>query len=108
MYSDATIWLIILGLGLGSWCLRFSFLGLLGDRDLPPWALRHLRYTAVAIIPGLIAPMVVFPNGIDAPTDPIRLGIACATLLVGVWTRSIFAGLATGFTLWVLNLVLLD
>ncbi|MEM6277414.1 MAG: AzlD domain-containing protein, partial [Pseudomonadota bacterium] len=44
------IWVVILGLGLGSFAMRFSFLGLIGDRNLPPWVLRHLRYTAVAVL----------------------------------------------------------
>ena len=48
-YSDGNIWFIIIALGIGTFLIRFSFLGLIGARDLPEWILRHLRYTPVGI-----------------------------------------------------------
>ncbi|HID66820.1 MAG TPA: AzlD domain-containing protein, partial [Roseibacterium sp.] len=47
-WSAGQIWLIIIVLGLATFAIRFSFLGLIGDRKLPDWMLRHLRYTPVA------------------------------------------------------------
>jgi branched-subunit amino acid transport protein len=72
-YSTAQIWAIILALALGTFALRYSFLGLIGRRRLPEWALRHLRYTPVAVLPGLIAPLVLFPAATDGQPDPARL-----------------------------------
>lgn len=46
------IWAVILGLGLGTYAIRLSFLGLIGNRPLPPMLLRFLRYTPMAVIPG--------------------------------------------------------
>ena len=46
------VWTIIAALAVGTYFIRWSFLGLLGDRELPEWAVRHLRYTAVAVLPG--------------------------------------------------------
>ena len=37
MPGDATIWLMIAVLGVATFLIRFSFLGLMGDRDMPPW-----------------------------------------------------------------------
>jgi branched-subunit amino acid transport protein len=100
-YSDAQIWAIILALALGSFALRYSFLGLIGQRQLPEWALRHLRYTAVAVIPGLIAPLVLFPTATGGAPDPARLLAAAATLAVGLWTKSVlWAILGGAFTLF--------
>ena len=45
--STATLWLVIAGLAFGSWLLRFSFLGIIGNKELPEWVKRHLRYTLV-------------------------------------------------------------
>ena len=59
-YSTFEIWLIIVLLGLGTYAIRFSFLGLIGDRKMPDWLLRHLRYTPVAVLPGLVAPLVAW------------------------------------------------
>lgn len=98
-YSDAQIWAIILGLGLGTFAIRFSFLGLIGGRTLPPFALRLLRYTAVAVIPGLVAPLVVWPAATGGHPDAARLAAAAVALTLGVTFRNvllaIFSGAAT-------------
>ena len=72
-YSDLTIWCIILALGIGTYLIRFSFLGLVGSRKMPEWVLRHLRYTPVAVLPGLVAPLVLWPAATNGETDPARL-----------------------------------
>lgn len=95
MIDKETLWLVIFGLGLGSFLLRFTFLGFVGDRPLPAWLVRHLRYTAVAILPALVAPLVVF-SGEGGSTDPTRLGAALVTLGVGIWTRNVFAAIGAG------------
>ena len=97
MIETTTLWMIIFGLGVGSFLLRFTFLGFVGDRPLPQWLLRHLRYTAVAILPALVAPLVVF-SGEGGSTDPTRLGAALVTLGVGMWTRNVFAAIGAGAT----------
>lgn len=94
--DQATLWTVILGLGLGSYLLRFLFLGVIGNRAIPPWMLRHLRYTAVAIIPALVAPMVLWPSATGGQTDPARLAAATATLAVGILTRSVLLAILTG------------
>lgn len=104
--STATIWGVIVLLGLGTFLLRYSFLGLLGGRELPPWVLRHLRYTGVAVMPALIAPLVLWPAATGGQPDPARLGAAAAALIAGLLTRNvliaIFAGMATLYGLMAL------
>ena len=75
MIDTATLWIVIIGLGIGSYALRFTFIGLVGNRPMPAWLLRHLRYTAVAILPALVAPKVVWP---DATGGDPRPGIITA------------------------------
>lgn len=82
-FSDAEIWWIIAALGVGTFLIRFSFLGMVGDRPLPEWLLRHLRYTPVAILPALVAPLVVWPEATGGTLDPVRLGAAGATIAIG-------------------------
>ena len=52
MTGSAEIWTVILVLGIGTFLIRFSFIGLVGDRALPAWAMRLLRYVPVAVMPG--------------------------------------------------------
>jgi branched-subunit amino acid transport protein len=94
--SDAEIWWIIVLLGLGTFAIRFSFLGLIGDRPLPGWLLRHLRYTAVAILPALVTPLVLWPSATGGETDPVRLTAAAATLAVGFLSKSPIWGIIAG------------
>lgn len=94
--GDFNLWLLILGLGVGTFLLRFSFLGLVGARPLPEWMLRHLRYTAVAVLPGLVAPAVVWPAATDGAADPARILAALATLAVGFATRNVLWAILGG------------
>jgi branched-subunit amino acid transport protein len=94
---DATpVWAVIATLGAGSFLIRWSFLGLIGDRRLPPWLLRHLRYTAVAVMPALVAPLVAFPAATGGAADPARLVAAAATLAVGWSTGNVLAAIVAG------------
>lgn len=96
-YSDAQIWGIIALLGLGTFLIRFSFLGLIGSRDLPEWLLRHLRYTAVAILPAMVAPLVLWPEASGGDIDPKRLAAAAVTLGVGFTLKNPIFGIVAGF-----------
>lgn len=95
-FDPVTTWTVIIGLGLGSFALRFVFLGLVGDRPMPEWLLRHLRYTAVAILPALVAPLVLWPDATDGQPDPARLAAAAATIGVGLATRNVIASICAG------------
>ena len=102
-YSTAEIWGIIALVALGTFLIRFSFIGLVGDRDLPPWVLRHLRYTPVAVLPGLVAPLVLWPEATGGDYDAPRLLAAAVTIALGVMFKNmmlaIFGGAATLFVM---------
>ncbi|MDF1855330.1 AzlD domain-containing protein [Pseudooceanicola sp.] len=96
MIARFDLWLVIILLALGSFGLRFAFLGIIGNRKMPDWLLRHLRYTAVAVLPALVAPLVAWPAVTGGTPDPARLIATFATLAIGMLTRNVFAGIATG------------
>lgn len=103
--STLTLWIVIISLGVGSFLLRFSFLGLVGDRPLPPWLLRHLRYTAVAILPAMVTPMVAFSNAAGTGPEPGRLLAALVAVAVGAKTKNVLAAIGSGavvLTLYIL------
>ena len=82
--SPATIWTVILVLGVCTFLIRFSFLGMIGDRNLPVWIQRALRYTPVAVMPGLVAPLILWPAATGGAPDPARLAAAVATVGLGM------------------------
>ncbi len=97
MSVDKTVlWTVMPALAAGTYLLRFSFLGLLGGAVLPGWLQRILRYTAVAILPGLVAPGVLWPAATGGDPDPARLLAALATVAAGVTCRSMLAGIGAG------------
>lgn len=106
-YSDASIWAIIIAIGLGTYGLRWSFLGALGNRPLPGWAQRLLRYTAVGVLPAIVAPLVVWPAATQGQTDPARLFAAAVAVVAGVVTRNALAAILSGMTALYLALYLI-
>ena len=94
--DKTTLWTVIIVLGIGTYLIRFSFLGLLGNRVLPGWLLRALRYTPMAVLPGLVAPAVLWPVATGGEVDPARLTAALVTIAIGVLTRNLLAAIIGG------------
>ena len=102
MIDPASFWIVTVLLGIGTFLIRFSFLGLIGGRELPGWATRHLRYVGVAVFPAIITPLVLWPDATGGETDPIRVAAALAALVAGVRVSvvaAIGAGLGTLYAL---------
>lgn len=95
-YTDIEIWLIIVVLAIGTFLIRFSFLGLIGNRKGPPWVLRHLRYTTVSVLPALIMPLVLWPSATGGEPDPARLAAAAMALAVGYLMKSAIGAIVAG------------
>lgn len=96
MNETARVWVVILALGAGTFLIRYSFIGLVGDRSLPPWVQRLLRYVPVAVMPGLVAPLIVWPHATGGQPDPARLFAAAAALGIGALTRSVLGAVIGG------------
>lgn len=95
-YTAPEIWLIIAILAVGTFAIRFSFIGLIGGRPLPPFVLRVLRFTPVAVLPGMVAPLVLWPTATQGAFEPVRFACAMVTFGVGLWTRSFYWALIAG------------
>ena len=107
MIDKTELWIVIIGLGIGSFALRFAFTGLLGDRQLPIWLMRHLRYTAVGILPAIIAPAVLWPAATNGDFDIPRVSAAIITLTLGlIWKNVVGSIIGGGATLYILQFLL--
>ena len=96
MNADTQLWVVIAALAVGSYALRFSFIGLYANREMPAWLLRPLRYAGVAILPGLVAPLVLWPEATGGDTDPVRLSAAIATFATGYLSGNVIIAMAAG------------
>jgi branched-subunit amino acid transport protein len=106
MISDTTFWILTALLAIGTYLIRFSFLGLLGGRQLPDWLLLHLKYVGVAVFPALIAPLTLWPEANGGAPDPLRMIAAITALIAGLWLGVIWAIVAGMGTLYALQFVL--
>ena len=105
--DTTTLWIVIICLGLGSFGLRFVFTGIIGNRPMPEWILRHLRYTAVGILPALVAPAVMWPAATGGEPDASRLIATLVTVLVGYIWKNALAAIFFGASSLYLSLYLL-
>jgi len=94
--ETSTLWIVIISLGVGTYLIRFSFLGLIGGRELPEWFLRHLRYVAVAVMPALITPLVIWPDATGGEPEPSRLIASLVALVVGLKFNSVIGAILAG------------
>jgi len=96
-------WIIVVGLAIGCYALRFLFIGFVGSRAMPDWLMRHLRYTAVAMLPALVAPLVFWPTATGGAFDLPRFAAAAAATAVGYLTKNVvFAIVGGAATLYLL------
>jgi branched-subunit amino acid transport protein len=95
-YSQFEIWLIIALIAIGTFAIRFSFLGLIGSKRMAPVIERMLRFTPVAVLPGMVAPLVLWPT--DAADGVTLLHLAAASAAVGTayLTRKVIWGMLAG------------
>lgn len=101
--------MVILIIGIGTYLLRFSLIGFVGERAVPEWALLPLRYVPPAVFAALVAPAVLLQDG-DLVLLPAANPRALATViaLAVAWRiRSVAATIVAGMgALWLLQAVL--
>jgi branched-subunit amino acid transport protein len=97
MTSDWALWGIFIAVGLGTFAMRLSFIGLHGRLRIPSLLQRALAYVPASVVASLLLPAVVYPGGHgefiwDNPQIPSAV-VAC---LVAWRTHSTLLTLAVG------------
>ena len=105
MIDTAGFWTLTVLLGVGTFLIRFSFLGLLGGRQLPNWLLLYLRDVGVAVFPALFMPLLVWPEATGGLPDPIRLIAGLAALAAGLRFGVVWAIVAGMGALYMLQFI---
>lgn len=106
MISDTAFWTLTVLLGIGTFLIRFSFLGFLGGRGMPAWTLVYLKYVGVAVFPALVTPLVLWPEATGGVPDPPRIIAALAAFAAGLRLSIIWAVIAGMGTLYGLQYLL--
>ena len=103
-----TIWLIMIGLAIGTFLIRLSFIQLLGQRGMPPLLAKSLRFIPASILSALVVPQILTRN------NALQISFANPQLLAGIvaglvaWrTRNVVLTIVSGMlVLWLLQAVL--
>jgi branched-subunit amino acid transport protein len=103
-----SLWLTLLAMGLVTYAIRLSLIGVFGDLQVPPLVTRALRFVPPAVLSAIILPELVRPN------DQLNLSLTNPRLIAGLvaaliaWrTRNVLATIGVGMvTLWVLQWVM--
>lgn len=99
--STSAIWTVILGLGIATGLIRYSFLGLLQDVSVPERVKTALNFVPVTVLPAIAAPMVVHaPLGEDW-AEPHRWLAGLAALVAGMALRNMVASVVAGMAAFV-------
>jgi len=103
--SDTGVWLMILGVGLGTYLLRLSFIALWQKLRIPALVDEGLTYVPAAVLAALVVPALARPEGvIDLSPDNLRLVAGLLAAAVAWFTRSVLLTLGVGMgALWLLT-----
>jgi branched-subunit amino acid transport protein len=100
---------IVFIIGIGTYLLRLSFIGAVGSRTMPDWAMIPLRYVAPAVLAALVAPAVLLRDGVldVAPATNPRAIAALVAILIAVKTKNVAAVIIAGMAVvWLLQALL--
>lgn len=102
-------WLLVGGMALVTFAIRYPLLALSGRIQMPPALVRALGYVPPVVLTAIVIPAIVIPDGETlwlSPTNPRLIGaIACAA--VGLWRGNLLLTILVGMaTFWLWPLVL--
>ena len=100
------MWIAVVVIGLGTFLTRLSFIGAFGERDMPAWMEKPLRYVAPAVMGAIVLPAVVQPDGVIQllPTINPRFLAAVVAAAVAYKWRNVSLVIAVGMgSLWFLD-----
>ncbi len=100
--DSGLLWLTMAAVGVGTYLIRLSFVGLLGRTGVPPWAVRLLRFVPPAALAALVVPAVLW-RGADPGfhLGNERLLAAALAAAIALKSRNVLATIAGGMlALW--------
>lgn len=90
-------WLLILGMALVTFGVRYPMLAVIGRLRLPDTALRVLRYVPAAVLTAIVVPAVLMPDGaLDLRLENAYLPGAVVAALVAWRTKNLLLTIIVG------------
>lgn len=103
--SDFALWSLFIAVGIGTFVIRFSFIGLHGRLHIPPMLKRALAYVPASVLAALVVPAVTL-TGPDKSfaIDNLQIPAAIIAAIVAWRSHNTLLTLAAGMgSLWLLQ-----
>jgi len=99
------IWLVLISMGIITFAIRYSVIGMLGNAEMSPAIKRELRYVPPAVLTAIIVPSLLMPAGVfDLSFGNIRLIAGVIAIGVAYFTKNTLATIGAGMAvLWLLQ-----
>lgn len=103
-----TFWLMFLCIGVFTYAIRLSFIGLLGTKEMPALLLKALRFVPIAVLPAIILPQLFLRgNTLDFSLANPRWIAGILAAIVAWRTRNVLLTIVVGMAvLWGLQILL--
>ena len=103
-----TLWLMLLVIGVVTYAIRLSCIGLLGQREMPALLLKALRFVPLTVLPAIILPQLFLRNNTLALSIQNPRWMAGLLAALVAWrTRNVLLTIVVGMVgLWVLQFML--
>ena len=100
--------LLIAGMAIVTFAIRYSTVEILGRWDVPPVVRRGLRYVPIAALSAIIALGLLSENGFAvAGFDVARIIATISAIVVAVWSRQMLLTIAVGMgVMWIVQAML--
>ena len=102
-----TLWIVLILMGVVTYGLRLSLIGLTGRWEVPPLVSRALRFVPPAVLSAIVLPELVQPGGtLNLSLGNLRLLAGVLAILVAWRTRNVLLTVGAGMAgLWLLQVV---
>lgn len=98
-----TAFVLILGMALVTFTIRYPLLAFVGRVELPDQMVRALRYVPVAVLMAIIVPTMLMPHGqmeIDLHNSYLIAGIAA--IVIAAWSKRLLPTIGGGMVIFLL------
>jgi branched-subunit amino acid transport protein len=92
------VFIVILGMSLVTFALRFVPACFLSSWRFPPWVEAFLRYIPVAVLSAMVVPAILMSTDdkVHLGADNLFLLVSVPTVILAVWTRSFLTTVVAG------------
>lgn len=99
--DSSSLWLTMLGIGIGTFLMRFSFIWLFGQGEVRPAIQRVLRLVPASVLSALIVPSFVISQQDSFSLGNHRMWAGMIAAVVAWRSRNVLLTIAAGMgTLW--------